>query len=107
DGKPLHGENIYNLVIRWGRLAGIPGPTVHRFRHTFAVSHLTPHPADLYHRQVLLGHESLEMVRRYAKIAEGERSLPGPSPVQLFGLDTGRRRRALDALRDTRRRYSR
>jgi site-specific recombinase XerD len=107
NGDPLHGSTLYNQVRTWGEASGVANATTHRFRHTFAVSYLKVHPGDLFHLQVLLGHESLEMVRHYAKIAEGERILPGPSTVQLLGVGGGSRREEREIERETLRRARR
>ena len=56
------------------------------FRHTFAVRYLIAHPGSVVHLKELLGHSNLEMTLRYARLAETETRLPGPSPVDQLGL---------------------
>jgi integrase/recombinase XerD len=51
------------------RQVGIPIPerSLHAMRHMFAVEHLR-RGGSVFHLQKVLGHSSLEMNRRYAKI---------------------------------------
>jgi site-specific recombinase XerD len=65
EGKPLTDPGVQSLVKRLKQRAGVDSEgTVHRFRHTFALSflRLDRNPFNL---QYLLGHSSLEMVRHY------------------------------------------
>lgn len=83
EGGAMTRQSVYQIVHEWGEIAGIHA-FPHRFRHTFAVLYLVAHPGALFHLQELLGHESLEMVRRYARRARQLERLPGPSPVEIL-----------------------
>ncbi len=87
---PLRGASLYRLVQDWGIQAGIDKQvrcSPHTFRHSMASNFLTVHPGALFHLQELLGHSDLAMVKRYARLAESEVQLEGPSPVEKMGLD--------------------
>lgn len=92
EGRPLRRQAFYQLVREWGESAGVRNPHPHRFRHASAIAYLRAHPGALLHLQQRLGHSSLEMVRRYARLADTETPLVGPSPATvLLGLDGLRR----------------
>lgn len=83
---------VYGLHIAFRRLkkrAGIDSPgAVHRLRHTFALNALRglKDPTLL---QLLLGHKTLEMTRRYTqglKIEEALQAIDKASPVDRLGL---------------------
>ncbi len=68
-GEPLSAHAIYDVVVKYGRLAGLGEETPHTLRHTFARTLLalgTPSNdvADL------LGHSSLVTTRMYTKASE-------------------------------------
>ncbi|RPI48531.1 MAG: hypothetical protein EHM56_13565 [Chloroflexi bacterium] len=58
------------LLARIGERAGVHC-NPHRFRHTFALEFLR-NGGNLFALQDLLGHSSLEMVRRYARIVQAD-----------------------------------
>lgn len=62
-------NNLGDTLKRIGQRAGVVGVTVHRFRHTFAINFLR-NGGSMLELQELLGHESMETVRIYAKLAE-------------------------------------
>lgn len=68
----LTDRAVQALVKPLGKQAGITGIRVspHVFRHTWATQYLKAHPGQVLQVQALLGHSSLEMTRRYAKVAE-------------------------------------
>ncbi len=69
SGQPLDGAGVRKLIVRCGQRAGVAGATPHRFRHTFAINYLR-NGGNLFALQAMLGHSSLEMVKRYARLAE-------------------------------------
>ncbi len=68
-GQPLDSAGVRMLIVRCGERAGVEGATPHRFRHTFAVNFLR-NGGNMAALQDMLGHSTLEMVRRYARLAE-------------------------------------
>jgi integrase/recombinase XerD len=87
DGtSAMRPRSLWRVIHLIGEAAGVQGVrcSPHTFRHTFAVTWLRTHSGALFHLQLLLGHESLEMVRRYARLAESEAPLDGPSPVEVL-----------------------
>ncbi len=64
-GRPLDRFNIFRLVDKLGKRAGIPARvTPHGLRHAFATS-LHAGGADLRVIQALLGHESISTTEKY------------------------------------------
>ena len=68
-GGPMDRDSLRKLINRLGARAGVAGATPHRFRHTFAINFLR-NGGNMAALQDLLGHASMEMVRRYAHLAE-------------------------------------
>lgn len=68
-GRRLDKDELRHVLLKLGNNAGIPRCHPHRFRHTFAITYLRS-GGDLFSLQALLGHNSLEMVQHYARIAE-------------------------------------
>jgi integrase/recombinase XerD len=69
DGSHLSRSRLYKLIAEIGERAGVQGATVHRFRHFFATQYLR-NSGDIYALKRVLGHSSLEMVKRYAAVAD-------------------------------------
>ena len=67
--KKIDRKYLYQLVNRIGDRAGVSNAHPHRLRHTFAVTFLR-NGGNVKTLQDLLGHESLEMVMLYVKLAE-------------------------------------
>ena len=89
------------MVRRAGRRAGVPRVYCHLLRHTFATNYLVREVGDPLRLQQILGHTSLEMVRRYVAISNVQRSLIDrrSSPMDLIAdsQQTSRNTRRLQA----------
>lgn len=70
--KEFDRHVLGRLLARIGERAGVHC-NPHRFRHTFAIEFLR-NGGNLFALQDLLGHSSLEMVRRYARIVQADRA---------------------------------
>ncbi|MFC2008181.1 tyrosine recombinase XerC, partial [Chloroflexota bacterium] len=88
DGKPLKPNAVKLLVNRWGKKAGVPRFHSHLCRHTFATNFLVHHSGDVFRLQQILGHTSLEMVRRYVHYASTQDLMNGKtlSPIDQMGV---------------------
>jgi len=65
-------DGLRKLMARLARRAGVATKgNVHRFRHTFAVNFLR-NGGDAYTLQMLLGHSTMDMVRRYLAIVQAD-----------------------------------
>ncbi|MGH2455559.1 MAG: tyrosine-type recombinase/integrase [Candidatus Limnocylindria bacterium] len=73
DGRPLTAAAIQHVLRRLGRRAGLDGVRTnpHTFRHTFAKLYLL-NGGDLFSLQRILGHATLDMVRRYVNLDVGD-----------------------------------
>jgi site-specific recombinase XerD len=89
DGRPLSPVAIQHALRRLGRRAGLTGVRTnpHTFRHTFAKLYLL-NRGDLFSLQRILGHTTLDMVRRYVNLDTGEvkRQHAQASPVDRLAI---------------------
>jgi integrase/recombinase XerD len=87
NGNPLTRDGLRLLIKRLGNKAGIDRCYPHLFRHTFAISYLRS-GGDVLTLQALLGHSSLEMVKRYARVAkiDLQRVHAKSSPADRWGI---------------------
>jgi integrase/recombinase XerD len=86
-GSRMDRTAVRAIVMRAGERAGVKKAHPHRFRHTFAVNFLRNggNPLAL---QDMLGHEKLDTVRIYVKLAETDlvKAQLGASPADRWGL---------------------
>ncbi len=68
-GEPLSAHAIYDVVVKYGHLAGLDEVTPHTLRHTFARALLVA-GTPIYDVADLLGHSSLDTTRIYTKASE-------------------------------------
>ncbi|MCG2786890.1 MAG: tyrosine-type recombinase/integrase [Anaerolineae bacterium] len=87
DSRPFNPNSLRQLIQSIAERAGVKKAHPHRFRHTFAITYLRS-GGDVFTLQALLGHSSLDMVRRYAMIADldVERAHRKASPADNWRL---------------------
>jgi len=88
DGKPLVVNAVKLLLNRWGKKAGVPRLHAHLCRHTYATNFLCHNCGDVFRLQQILGHTTLEMVRKYVHYASAQALMNGriASPVDHMGI---------------------
>lgn len=69
DDTPLSKRGVQDRLTKYGKLAGIENVRVspHTFRHTFATNYVKS-GGDIFVLQTILGHSTLEMVRKYVRL---------------------------------------
>lgn len=70
-GSELDRSQLLKTLTRLGQRAGVTNCNPHRFRHTFSINYLR-NSGDPWTLQILLGHTTMEMVRRYLAIAQSD-----------------------------------
>lgn len=68
QGTIMSGNAIQLMIGRLGRMSGVKRLHPHLCRHTFATNYLV-NGGDVFTLQQILGHTTLEMVRRYVNLS--------------------------------------
>jgi len=73
DGRPLTKNRVEAIMKKYGRKAGITGVrcSPHTLRHTACVMWLR-NGGDIFSLQRITGHSSLEVLRGYVNLAQGD-----------------------------------
>ena len=87
SNRPLNKSALLQIINALGKKAGVNKCHPHRIRHTFAITYLRA-GGDVFTLQMLLGHSSLDMVKRYVRIADidVERAHRKASPADNWRL---------------------
>jgi len=70
-GDPMNRNSLRLLFDRLGVRTGIKKCHAHKCRHTFAINYIR-NGGDAYTLQQILGHSTLDMVKKYLAIAQSE-----------------------------------
>lgn len=89
DGKPMTADALRSVFKRLARTSGVTRLHPHLCRHTFATCYLM-NGGDVFSLQQILGHTTLEMVRRYVSLASAHVAVQHRkfSPMDRLGLET-------------------
>ena len=87
NGRQLDRRVLGRSLEALGKRAGVASVHPHLLRHTFAVNYLRA-GGDIFTLQMILGHEELDMVRRYSQLASNDvsRVHKRASPVDFLRL---------------------
>ncbi len=93
DGTPITESTVKDLFVKLKVLTGIERLHPHLLRHTFATRYLE-NGGNIYALQSILGHTSLEMVKRYTHLATGKirKEFVNFSPIDRFWGDLDAKR---------------
>ncbi len=91
DGRPLTYEGARMIIKRVARRSGVKRLHAHLCRHTFATNYLI-NGGDIFSLQQILGHSTLEMVRRYVSLASAHVTVQHKkfSPMDMMKLGAAR-----------------
>jgi site-specific recombinase XerD len=68
DGRAMSDDAVQLMIRRLARKSGVRRLHAHLCRHTFATNYLV-NGGDVFTLQQILGHTTLEMVKRYVNLA--------------------------------------
>ena len=68
-GNHIDRNALRHMIQSCAERAGVPGATVHRWRHTFAINYLR-NGGNVLELQRLMGHESTDTLRIYVELAQ-------------------------------------
>ncbi len=88
SGHPISSRRLAHYLTEVGKEANVENVHPHRWRRTAAIQFLRNSNGDVLALQKLLGHETLEMVRRYVNYTPDDvaRAHKIASPVDNLGL---------------------
>lgn len=66
-GQPLNANSLGQAIRRYGKSRGVMECGVHKFRHTFSKNWVLS-GGDVFRLQKILGHSSMDIVRKYVNI---------------------------------------
>ncbi len=72
EGQGMKPRHVAKRLELWAKKASVKNVAPHRFRATFATQFVLKEGNDLIKLQALLGHSTLDMSRRYVKMAMEE-----------------------------------
>jgi site-specific recombinase XerD len=94
EGKPLSSNAAKLIFERLAQKSGIKRLHIHLCRHTFATNYLI-NGGDVFSLRQILGHTSLEMVKRYVNLASAHVRVQHRKFSPMDRLNLGRVRFAM------------